>query len=46
MKRKLYLFFFAALAGTMSACSYLDPLPNGSYNDENFDLYRNCYGDS
>lgn len=39
MKRKLYLFFFAALAGTMSACSYLDPLPNGSYNDENFDLY-------
>ena len=23
----------------MSACTFLDPLPNGSYNDENFELY-------
>ena len=26
-------------AGFMSACTFLDPLPNGSYNDENFELY-------
>lgn len=39
MKRKIYLLVLSVTAGFMSACTFLDPLPNGSYNDENFELY-------
>lgn len=39
MKRKIYLLVLSVNAGFMSACTFLDPLPNGSYNDENFELY-------
>lgn len=39
MKRKIYLLVLSVTAGFMSACTLLDPLPNGSYNDENFELY-------
>ena len=39
MKRKIDLLVLSVTAGFMSACTFLDPLPNGSYNDENFELY-------
>ena len=39
MKRKIYLLVLSVTAGFMSDCTFLDPLPNGSYNDENFELY-------
>ena len=39
MKRKIYLLVLSVTAGFMSGCTFLDPLPNGSYNDENFELY-------
>ena len=39
MKRKISLLVLSVTAGFMSACTFLDPLPNGSYNDENFELY-------
>ena len=39
MKRKIYLLVLSVTAGFMSACTFLDPLPNGRYNDENFELY-------
>ena len=39
MKRKIYLLVLSVTAGFMSACTFLDPLPNCSYNDENFELY-------
>ena len=39
MKRKIYLLVLSVTAGFMSACTFLDPLPNGGYNDENFELY-------
>ena len=39
MKRKIYLLVLSVTAGFMSAYTFLDPLPNGSYNDENFELY-------
>ena len=39
MKRKIYLLVLSVTAGFMSACTFLDPLPNGSYNAENFELY-------
>ena len=38
MKRKIYLLVLSVTAGFMSACTFLDPLPNGSYNDD-FELY-------
>ena len=39
MKRKIYLLVLSVTAGFMSACTFLDPLPNGSYNDEIFELF-------
>lgn len=39
IKKKIYTFILAAGAVFMSGCSFLEPLPDGSYNDENFELY-------
>lgn len=34
-----HIFGTAAAAVMISSCSYLDPLPNGAYTDENFEDY-------
>ena len=37
----IYSILSVAAAAMLSAsCSFLDPEPNGSYNDENFDSYH------
>ena len=39
MRIKHTIFGLTVAALLAGGCSYLDPLPDGSYNDENFDDY-------
>lgn len=39
MKTVFKFMATAAAAAALYSCSYLDPLPNGAYTDENFDQY-------